>query len=393
MHILETYALNCGSKIKRPYIYTTFFPIPFENFITINCDETEQAKSYDYWQDVVNILNPILAQFNIKIVQLGDVKGSELSDCVSFRGQASANQTAYILQRSMLHIGADGFSLQLAGAFDIPLVGLYSSGYAGCTRPYFSSPIRQRLFEAYKRTTLKPSHSSEEMPKSINLIKPEEIASAVLELLGIHFPIPFETVFTGKKYSHQIIEETIPDSPHILFNPEHQVEMRADLAYNEDGFINQLAQFKRIILVVDKPVVNMNALFHFKDHIHSIVFKITGEDQREFLSKLVALGRNMILISTLSEERIQELRALYYEFGNINRIELVSEDKINELKKDIDSLYYRTAKITSSQGKYFYSFAAAELGAPMQNHHEYQKVIDSPAFWENLNCFTIVKRK
>ena len=45
MHILEQYSLACGVKIKKPFIFEKFFPLPFskyivfhlENFNIINC--------------------------------------------------------------------------------------------------------------------------------------------------------------------------------------------------------------------------------------------------------------------------------------------------------------------------------------------------------------------
>lgn len=392
MHILETYALNCGAKIGKPYIYPTFFPLPVEKFITFTPDEAEPAKNYEYWQDVINILNPILLKQGVRIIQIGDAKDRAFSECVNIKGQTTHNQWAYLIQRSLLHFGADGFAAQLAGSFDIPVVTLHSVSYVGVSKPYFGSPHKQVAFAGYDRAKLKPSQAAEENPKTVNLINPEEIAQSILNLLEIKENIAFETVFTGKKYSNFVIEESIPDSPQILFNPEHQVEIRADLGFEENSFIQQLGNYKKAIVVLDKPV-NMNILRRLKQNIISVVFKVSDETHYSFLTQLLELGRPVILISTLPEERIQQLRLIYYEFGNINKIESAPEDKINELKKEASNLFYRSAKITSSKGKYFYSYAATERDIPMKNHFEYQRVLDIPSFWENLHCFTIVRPK
>ena len=93
------------------------------------------------------------------------------------------------------------------------------------------------------------------------------------------------------------------------------------------------------------------------------------------------------------QHQIDSLKIKYYEFGNINKIENVSNETINSLKKDIDKLYYRSAKLTVSNDKYYYSIAAAKNDVPLKNNHEYQKVIDSPEFWRDLNNITIVKLK
>jgi hypothetical protein len=392
MHLLTAYALNCGAKIDKPFIYTTFFPLPIQKYITFHSDEAEPAKNYDYWQDVINIINPFLQQNGISIIQIGEKGGRQFSDCIDLLGQTNPNQVSYIVQGSLLHFGPEGFLMHLASAFDVPLVSLLGISYAACVKPYFGSSEKQTIITAYDRTGKKPSFSSEENPKAVNLVKPEEIASAILKALGIEAVLPFETVFLGKKYSNFVIEEVIPNHTSILFNTEHQVEIRADLGYNDNAFLQQLGNYKKAIVVLDKNV-NLATMIRFKDHINMIVVKIVDDTQRDFIQRLMELGRNIVLTSSLSEERIQELKPLYYEFGNINRLDLVGEDKINELKKDIDSLFYRSVKIIATGGKYFYSQAAAEKGIPMTNHHEYQRVIDAPSFWENLNCFTIVRQK
>jgi ADP-heptose:LPS heptosyltransferase len=202
MHFLETHALNCGAKIDKPFIYTSFFPLPIEKYITFHSDSPATAKNYDYLQDVINIIYRPLEQHGIKIVQVGDPKDRNFSNCASLKGALNSNQLAFIIQNSMLHFGADGFPLHLAGGFDIPLVGIFVNNFINCDKPYFGSPEKQILISSYNRTeNKKPSFSNDEMPKTVNLIKPEEIAASILKLLGIDYTIPFESLFFGKKYS------------------------------------------------------------------------------------------------------------------------------------------------------------------------------------------------
>jgi len=393
LHLLTTYALNCGAKIGKPFIYTSFFPIPFERYVTFHTDCVGNARNYDYWQDVINIIAPILSKNNIRILQVGGPKDREYSECVSLKGQTNMNQLAYVVKNSMLHFGPDSFAIHLAGTFDIPLVSLYSTNFVNCVKPYFGSPEKQVFISSYDRAGLKPSFSNEENPKTINLIKPEEIASAIFKLLGIDFTIPFDSVFFGKKYSNFSIQELYLNQKNVVFNPELQVEIRADNEfYSDEALFNQLSRYKRSIIIMDKPI-NLNILSQFKANIMACVLKVTETDHTEFLSKLEALGIKIILVSELSEKEIAALKFKYYEFGIVNRIEQTSEDKINELKKDIDSLYYRSAKITASNGKFYYSNAAVEKDVPMNNHYEYQKVIDTPSFWKNVEFCTIIKRK
>jgi hypothetical protein len=56
MHLVETYSLSTGSKIKKPFIHKKFFPLPFEKYITIQNSSGMQGKCYDYFQEVVNFV-------------------------------------------------------------------------------------------------------------------------------------------------------------------------------------------------------------------------------------------------------------------------------------------------------------------------------------------------
>jgi|SRR5882724_786635 len=394
MHPLETYAANCGAKIGKPYIYTSFFPLPIEKYITFHSDSQGTAKNYDYLQDVINMISLPLQEAGIRIVQIGGQKDRNFSNCINAKGAANLNQVAYIIQNSILHFGSDGFPTHLAGGFDIPFVSIFTNNFIGCDRPYFGSPEKQIFISSYDRTEQKkPSFSNDENPKTINMIKPEEIASAILKLLNIDYKIPFDSLFFGKKYSSFMIQECIPDHRNLIFNPELLVEIRADKPdMKEEDLFHLLAQYRKSIIVVDKPI-NLNIIHQFKQNIQMLAFKITENDHKDFLSELESTGVKLILISSLSQERINELKIKYYEYGIINRIEESPKDMVETLRKDTSNLYYRSSKLTASKNKMYSSQAAVEKDTPLQNLEEYQKVIDSPSFWEEIEFYTIVKKK
>ena len=67
MHLIETYALNCGLKIDKPSIYEKYCPIPFDDYISFQPCSKYDSKSYDLWQEVINQLVPILQEKKIII--------------------------------------------------------------------------------------------------------------------------------------------------------------------------------------------------------------------------------------------------------------------------------------------------------------------------------------
>jgi tryptophan synthase alpha subunit len=124
-----------------------------------------------------------------------------------------------------------------------------------------------------------------------------------------------------------------------------------------------------------------------------IAFKITETDQKAFIAELEATGIKMVLISDLPAEQVDALKIKYYEFGIINKVDEVSKEKVEELKKDLGKLYYRSAKLTASNGKLYASQAAVLKDVPVHQLDEYQEAIDIPEFWKELEFYTVVKKK
>ena len=65
MHLIESYATNCGLKIDEPFIYEKFFPLAFDKYITFS-PASNPAQDYDYWVEVINIIHPKLKKEGIK---------------------------------------------------------------------------------------------------------------------------------------------------------------------------------------------------------------------------------------------------------------------------------------------------------------------------------------
>lgn len=154
----------------------------------------------------------------------------------------------------------------------------------------------------------------------------------------------------------------------------------------------QLSNYKKAVVVTDREI-NINILNQLKRNIQMFVFKITKKDHFDFLNKVKSIGLNLYLISEMPKEDIALEKIKYYEFGNINRINEINEELVNNLKKDIDKLFYKSCKRVNSKDKIYFSLAAKRNNIPIRSNFEYQKVIDSPEFWKNLDFFTIVKLK
>ena len=64
MHLVERYSLGTGAKIGKPFILEKFFPMDITNYITLQPRGKYDSRSYDYWQETVDVLLPILKKSN-----------------------------------------------------------------------------------------------------------------------------------------------------------------------------------------------------------------------------------------------------------------------------------------------------------------------------------------
>ena len=189
MHLIEQYALSCGVKIDKPLIETLFFPVECEKYITLHASSGMESKNYDYFSDVIEIINPYLEKNNISIIQIGAKEDAKL------------------------HLGNDSFSAHVASGFNKKIVCLYSILYKECCGPYWGDEKDHVLLES-DRGGQKPSFSNKEYPKTVNFIDPEEIACGVLDLLNIkHDADKIETIHIGSQYQKENIS-VVPN--HIM---------------------------------------------------------------------------------------------------------------------------------------------------------------------------------
>jgi hypothetical protein len=370
MHILEQYALNCGLKIGKPFIHEKYFPLPFQKYITFNPFGKFNSKKYSYWQDVIDLLSPILSKENIGIVQIGGKDESAYNNCLPLMGQTNFNQTACIINNSLLHFGVDSFPIHIASHFDKKIVALYCNMYAQQSKPYWSNSENIKLIQA-NLNGKKPSYAAEENPKTINNIKPEEIASSVLKLLDIKSELSQETVFIGDKYGPLLLE-SVPSVilPPNLF-PSLLLNIRFDYINDikEDDYtctLNNL-NIRNCSIITDKPI-NIEKLLPLKDKIHNIFYDITVYNvNTDFINKVKSFGIKIDFIfhkSKSNNDQIlnnKKLELIDYQ-EQINVIESTNNN-INIIK---DSSFYKSKKLLFANNNVYLSKAAYIENKPIE---------------------------
>ena len=197
MHLIERYSLSTGLKIDNPTISEQFFPIVCEKYVCFHASSKDNLRDYDYWHEVKSLLAPHFAKLNLKTLQIGLEKDPSLNCDIDLRGKTNLRQMTYVVKKSDLFIGVDSFPAHLAGFFNRKMVSIYSNSFAACVRPYWGNQKNQKIIETERPNGEKPSFSFNENPKTVNRVKPEQIANSALELLGLE-KLKYKTFFMGE---------------------------------------------------------------------------------------------------------------------------------------------------------------------------------------------------
>ena len=333
-HLAEEYAKSCGVKILKPTLNPHYFPILHDRYITIHNDKKVQAKHYDLWPDVVQILKPYLN--DIKIIQVGSFEEETIEGIDQHSPTKTLKQSAYIIERALAHVGIDSVPVHIASALDIPVVGIYSHTYANTCNPLWNNKSKVITIES-DRGGKKPSFSLEEHPKTINFIKPEKIAQAVLDVLNIKQTISHKTLYTGHNYTSSFVE-VIPTKKTSV--QAKLIDVRMDYEHNEEVLAN-IIQRNKVEVTLSKPIP---LSFIKSGRITKIVYK-TDIFDGEFCRSIKQSSIPHTLICT-SKENLKEQRANNFDFliNYLNKKDLIKHNKKRIKIKDFNNIKIKSGK-------------------------------------------------
>lgn len=345
-HLAEEYAKSCGVKIGKPVLKTHYFPILEDKYITIHNDKKVQSKEYNLWTDVLSLLKPELG--DIKVIQIGAAGEETIEGVDKHLPTNTLKQCSYIISNSLGHVGIDSVPVHIASALDKPVVGIYSHTYANTCSPLWNEKSKAIVIES-DRGGKKPSFSLEEHPKTINFIKPEEIAQSVLDVLGIDKKIKHKTIFIGNNYTSSFVEVIPTQNTEIRAS---HIDVRMDYAHNEQVLSN-IIKNNKVEVTLSKPI---NLKFLYSGRINKIVYKADSFDS-EFLNEIKKSSIPHVIICT-SAKNLSDERAKNFDFL-INYLDVEGLIKINKNKigeKDFDKLKIKSNKQVVCGNKVFTSF-------------------------------------
>ena len=395
MHLVESFALNTGLKIDKPYIYEKFFPRPVKGeYITLQPFGKYDSRKYAYWGEVIDILAPVLKKNGISILQLGIPDEAVLHDCVDLRGHTDFNQAAYLIKNSLLHVGIDSFGVHFASGYNKKIVGIYCNMLPSQSGPYWSSRDNVIIIEPEREKNERPSYSPVETVKSINKIRPEEIAKSVCKLLGIELDYPYKTIRIGKEYHSRKIE-LIPST--FIENHEQlgvdSIILRMDHYFNETALQQQMLRCNCSV-VTDKPI-NLDVVKRYRDRINEFVYFVDESTEPRYLELLKNTGVRLYLLTKLDEEALNKIKLKFIDLGNILKKPRVAFEDLDELKgKDLSNIYYKTGCYTIFQNDVYTSSVFSDGNDPVLTVRNVppRNIIDDPDFWDQSDSYLLLEK-
>lgn len=371
MHLLERYATSCGVKISKPYIYENFFPLPEGKYISFQPFSKYPSKNYDYWDEVISIINPYLLKENIKIIQIGAKQDRPVVNTYNLCGQTTVQQAAFIIKHGIMHVGADSFAAHIASGYDKKIVALYSNNNINNVKPYWSR--EEDVILLSPNIDRKPQYSVDEFPKNINKIKPEIIAQSILKLLNIQTNKLPTTIFIGNDYSNKTLQ-IIPDNPidPRQFNIENLI-IRMDYFFNEK-VLEIYLQHKKCIIFTNKPI-SIDLLRRYKSNIPQVVYIIDEDNNPNFIKDLKYSTINYAMISWLDDSQLNKYKLDYMDLG------LIVSKKIPDHKIEMnDNIHFKSSIILiSSEGQFNtkYQWLTKDISNKYNDNIELRRELDS----------------
>jgi hypothetical protein len=319
-HLAEVYAKDLGVKIGEPIFKPHFYPITEDSYITIHTDKKVPSKHYDYWEEVIILVKTKFP--DIKFIQIGNGSEPPIKNADQFIKTESVKQCAYIIKNCKVHVGIDSLPIHIASSFNKKIVGIYSHTYASTCSPIWGDQNNFTIIESHRNGD-KPSFSDKEKLKTINLIKPEEVANSVLKHLGGE-ETTRKTLFIGDRYKETYIH-LIPDHKYDLKGKN--IIIRFDLLHKEENVSHLFKNNNCFILTKDK--ISQDLLN--EGGIKSITYFSSDFDE-EFVSQVKQKGMDLILYCD-KKENLSEMRLKFFD----NKVfSYDKEEKIKSPKKKVD---------------------------------------------------------
>jgi hypothetical protein len=385
-HLVEEYAKNLGVKIAKPTVAKHFYPLLVDKYITVYCESTIESKKYHYFNIVIDLIKNSLNKFDIKVVQIGAKENSIIPNTDACYGDLTFKQNAYILSKSLLHIGVDNVFSHYVSSLNIPLVSIFGNIYPEISDGFWSSKDRKANIKSL--WSEKPCLNLVDPENSINKIKPELIAQSILDQLKINGKVNIKTRHIGNSFKDKIME-VVPN----FFQPYQELKdqiiyLRLDYGFDANYFM-QWCQWCNVSIFTDKiiPLEIINKIYPKIKNLSFILNKENNLD--DFYIRNLKSKKINFQILVKEEDQIAEIQEKYFEV-QVRPYKTLKKENLNDEYLNIKNTFFTSGKTILSNGKRY----------PSKYHWQKDENIidknlnieDDDVFYEELNHYFIYER-
>ncbi len=385
-HLVEEYAKNLGVKIAKPTVAKHFYPLLADKYITVYSEHTTESKKYQYFNIVFDLIKNSLHQSGIKVVQINAKENCVIPNIDACYGDLTFKQNAYILSKSLLHIGVDNVFSHYISSLNIPLISIFGNIYPEVSDGFWSS--RDRKINIQSPWKEKPCLNLVDPENAINKIKPEVIAQSILDQLKINSKVNLKTIHLGASFKDKIIE-VIPN----FFQPYQELKdqliyLRLDYGFDAPSFM-QWCQWSNVSIISDKliPLGVLDQIYPKVKNISFIINEKTNLD--DFYIKYLKSKKINFQILVKDENLIPETQEKYFEI-QVRPYKILKKEDMAENPMKISNTFFSSNKTILSNGKRY----------PSKYHWQKDEniidknlnIVEDDVFYEELNHYFIYER-
>jgi hypothetical protein len=333
---------HCGleDSIPKEDFPENFYPVP-SDYIVYQTGSEKKSQIYDYSSEVIPMIHNFLQVTGIQVIQVGDKDDPSILSSLDLRGALTIRQLAYVIKNSKLCITSNQFTSKLCRVYNKSLILLGSNYPSKQVVPSFDKVV----YIESELKTARLNYKKDEWPKNINSIKPEVIANAILNKIGIEDSVNYKTLYIGEKFGPRFLN-FIPEGifPKELVNTPFNI--RLDIIDNQE-YLSPILNITQADITTKRPL-DLNSL-NIKN-IRSIVYFCDESFDVNFIKSCISNLINLIVICC-NDDLLNELRL---ETLGICTVYKKSKEKpLDILEKD--AMLFKSNRVYIARGKTYAS--------------------------------------
>lgn len=333
---------HCGleDSIPKEEFPENFFPIP-SDYIVYQTGSEKKSQIYDYSSEVIPMILNFLQVTGIQVIQIGDNDDPSILSSLDLRGVLTVRQLAYVIKNSRLCITSNQFTSKLCRVYNKSLILLGSNYPSKQVVPSFDKV----LYIEPELKTARWNYKKDEWPKTINSIKPEIIANAILNKIGIEDSVNYKTLYIGEKFGPRFLN-FIPEGifPKELINTPFNI--RLDIFDNQE-YLPPILNMTQADITTKTPL-DLNSL-NIKN-IKSIVYFCDKDFDINFIKGCISKLINLIVICC-NDDLLNELRL--ETLGICTVYKKPKEKPLDILEKH--DMFFKSNRVYIARGKTYAS--------------------------------------